>query len=229
MSKTLLAIGAHYDDCVYGVPGVLLQAVRKGHRVVVLNLIGNYSNFNPARGREEEFKQVSIDLAHNYGIEMRFLHYKSGQFLLDGDTKREAARVVADVRPDVAFALWRRDNHPDHEAASGISLAALRGVNRILDGVNISSPQQIYFYDNGPGHTIDFVPNTYVNVTEVWATALEWLGQLRAYVFRRTYSAAAPDGAQSSKTVLARYRGAACGAQFAEAMFTTRVRSMEIF
>src|SRR5688500_3586534 len=138
--KTILAIGAHYDDCVFGIPGILLQAVQKGHRVVVLSLIGDYTNWPPAKGREAELKEVTTSLAHYLGIDMRFLNYASGRFHLNEETKRAVARAVADVQPDIAFMLWHHDRHPDHEAASAISKTALKLAARILDDVAVKVP-----------------------------------------------------------------------------------------
>jgi LmbE family N-acetylglucosaminyl deacetylase len=80
MHKTLLAIGAHYDDCPFGIPGVLLNAVRRHHRVVILNLIGDYSHWAPVRGRADALRELSVRLAAERGIEMRFLDYASMQF-----------------------------------------------------------------------------------------------------------------------------------------------------
>ena len=91
MPKTILAIGAHYDDCVFGVPGVLLQAVQKEHRVVVLSLIGDYTNWPPVKGRDKELMEVSQSLAHYLGIEMRFLDFASGRFHLNEETKLATA------------------------------------------------------------------------------------------------------------------------------------------
>jgi LmbE family N-acetylglucosaminyl deacetylase len=225
--KTILAIGAHYDDCVFGVPGVLLQAVQKGHRVVILSLIGDYTNWPPAKDRGRELRETSEALAHYHGIETRFLDYASGRFQLSEETTRATAKVVAEVQPDVAFMLWERDRHPDHEAASAISKAALRLAGRMLDG-NVKVPAQIYSYDNGPGHTIGFEPNTFVDVSDVWLSASEWLGQLMAFVRKKPFDSAEPEAAVVAKTTLARYRGASCGAKYAEAFWALHTRPTQI-
>ncbi|MBL9186593.1 MAG: PIG-L family deacetylase [Opitutaceae bacterium] len=228
MPRTLLALGAHYDDCVFGIPGTLLQAVQKDYRVVVLSLIGDYTNWPPVKGRASQLLEVSKELAHYHGIEMRFLPYASGKFHLNEETKLAVAKVVADVQPDVAFMLWQNDRHPDHEAASVISKVALKLAGRILDA-NVKVPGQIYLYDNGPGHTIGFEPNTFVDVGAVWPPAMEWLGQLMEFVRNKPLGPADIDPAVRTKTTLARYRGAACGATHAEAFWAMQTRPVQMF
>lgn len=228
MSKTLLAIGAHYDDCVFGIPGILLAAVRKHYRVVVLNILGDYANWSPVKGREQQLRENSTELAWQRGIEMRFLDYASMHVDVNDRSKQAVAEVVADVKPDVAFILWQHDRHPDHEVAATLSRMALRQPGMILGRDGVRGARRIYAYDNGPGHTIDFEPNTYVNITDDWAEANEWLGQSMAFVTDRPYDPQSPHAAQKVKETLARYRGLACGVQYAEALRATGAYPQEI-
>lgn len=228
MPKTLLAIGAHYDDCPFGIPGILLKAVRQHHRVVVLNVIGDYSNWPPVKGRDRQLIDFSVKLASERGIEMRFLGHASMGFEPDLPLKKEIAKVVAEVRPDTAFLLWSRDRHPDHEAASAAAHAALHQPARLTGDDNARSPSQVFWFDNGPGHTIDFTPDTYVDVGDEWPAASEWLGRLMAFVKNAPFDPT-KDAAMETKTVLARYRGLACGARYAEALRSVKPRAVELF
>lgn len=215
---TLLAVGAHYDDCVFGIPGILLQAVRKNYRVVILSLIGDYYRWRPiGPGRSRELVNGTTAISKEYGVEMRYLHYASMGFVLDDDTKRAVSRAVAEIAPDVAFMLWPADTHPDHEAASTISKTALRWSGSVLNET-VKRPRRIYQFDNGPRHTRGFEPDTYIDVTPEWRPAIDWLGRFMALVANKPYDPASPHGAQASKTALARYRGQACGVQYAEAV-----------
>jgi LmbE family N-acetylglucosaminyl deacetylase len=72
--------------------------------------------------------------------------------------------------------LWHHDRHPDHETAAALSKIALRQAGTILNDPKARAPRQNYCYDNGPGHTIGFEPNTFVNVTDTWIPAMGWLG-----------------------------------------------------
>ena len=228
MNKTLLAIGAHYDDCVFGIPGILLGAVRKHYRVVVLNIIGDNSDWSPVKGRADELLQTAIRLAGERSIEMRFLDYASMQFDVNAETKRAVAEVVAEVKPDLAFMLWHRDRHPDHEVAARLSEPALRQPGRILGREGVRGVRRIYAYDNGPGHTVGFEPNAFVDVSADWSDAMEWLGRLMAFLRDRPYDPQSPDPAQSVKETLARYRGLACGVKYAEAVWATGAFPLEI-
>lgn len=228
MPKTLLGIGAHYDDCVFGVPGIMLQAIRKHYRVVILSLIGDYSNWAPTRGREKEFVEGTIKISKDFGAEMRYLTYASHRFDVNLETKRAVAQVVAEVRPDVALMMWHADSHHDHEVTSTLSKIALRHGDRVLDKGTFRPARFIYAYDNGPRHTIGFEPNTFVDVTPDWAKAQEWLGRFMALMRNQKYNPKVLDAAQRAKESLASYRGATCGVRYAEALSATNFSPRDI-
>ena len=228
MPKTVLAIGAHYDDAAFGVPGILLSAVRKHYRVVVLSLIGDYTNWKPVRGRAKEVVEGTTAICREYGIEKRFLDFASMKFEVTEANKRAVAAAVAEIKPDVAFMLWPHDRHADHEVASRLSKIALRHGDRLVDVEKFKRPRRIYLYDNGPGHTIGFEPDTFVKIDDEWPQAVEWLGKLMALVRNQKYDPAKRDGAQRAKESLARYRGMACGARYAEAIQAANSYPQEI-
>jgi LmbE family N-acetylglucosaminyl deacetylase len=229
--QTVLAIGAHYDDCVFGIPGVLLQAAAKGHRVVILSLIGDYTNWAPVRGRAQDLVEGTRRICADYGAEARFLAYASGTLEVNDESKRALSRVVADVKPDVAFMLWTHDQHPDHEVAAALSKVALRLGNRLLPDpfATFVAPRRTYLYDNGPRHTIGFVPNTFVDVTREWTRSMEWLGRLMALVRDAPYDPGTLDAAQRARETLTRYRGSTCGVEYAEALASADAYPQAIF
>ncbi len=228
MAKTLLAIGAHYDDCVFGIPGILLQAVRKHYQVVILSLIGDYTTWPPTRGRGQEFVEGTIAISKEYGVQMRYLSYASQRYDVNLETKRAVAEVVAEVQPDIAFLMWAHDHHHDHEVAAVVSKIALRHGDRVLEKGAFRAPRALYAYDNGPRHTIGFEPNVFVDVTSDWPKAQEWLGRFMALMRNQKFDPKTQDGAGRAKEVLASYRGQSCGVKYAEALWAPTPRPQEV-
>ena len=98
----------------------------------------------------------------------------------------------------------------------------MRWAGTVLAGTALGGqakrPAKIYQFDNGPRHTRGFEPDVHVDVTAEWRPAIEWLGRFMALVRNEKYDPAKPSGAEDAKTALARYRGKACGVEYAEAV-----------
>jgi len=223
----LLGIGAHYDDCIFGIPGILLRAVAQGHEVTVLSLIGDYTNWSPVGGERQSCMVEEVQrLFAEKGIDLRFLNYRSMAIELNDDSKKAVAQVVADVEPDIGFMLWPSDSHPDHEVVSELSKIAFNWAGTVLgESAKVKRPRRLYYYDNGPRHTFGFEPDTFVDMGDYWEESVEWLASVMDFVL----GAGRGSGATQNKEALAAYRGKACGVKYAEALKSFVNYPVEIF
>jgi len=214
----VLAIGAHYDDCIFGIPGTLLRAVDQGHQVTILSVIGDYRNWSPVgEERQESLIEGTRSLCEEKGIEAAFLNYQSMDFGVDENAKRAVAEAVADVEPDVGFLMWPRDSHPDHEIVSQLSKVAFNWNRAILgEDRGVRPPHRLYYYDNGPRHTDGFEPDTFVDIGAYASEAFDWLNSLMVLALGPDYDR--NGGPVETKKVLAAYRGQTCAVRYAEAL-----------
>ena len=222
----IMGIGAHYDDCIFGIPGILLRAVDQGHEVTCLSVIGNYKNWSPVGSdRHENMITETKRLFADKGITLKFLNHQSMNIELNDASKKAVAEAVAQVEPDIGFLLWPQDSHPDHEVVSELSKIAFNWAGTVLgESKSVPRPKRLYYYDNGPRHTLGFEPDTFVDMGDYATKAMDWLAAVMTFVL----GPQASDGIVDAKKALTAYRGKSCGVQYAEALKSFQNYPIEI-
>jgi LmbE family N-acetylglucosaminyl deacetylase len=233
--KTILVIGAHMDDCEVGAGGVIAKAVQKGHRVVLVNVASDYSTWNVTQGREKQLRERLLAKAAEMGVEKRFLEFGYQQLAADVPTMQRLAEVIVDVKPDVTFVHDRgeRDRAPsDHSTIGLISENAVRNAQTLLGGVTVKFSQEAYAYEVYPQRA--FVPDVFVDIGDVLHSVVEHINFFGEVYGESPHWPTAgridsairipPDAPElplthygEMKLCVARFRGAQCGARFAEA------------
>jgi len=210
----ILVIGAHLDECEFGMGGLSYRFAKLGHRVLFLNTVGIGYDATIFRGDEEKqklFQQQAMEAAEVLGVNKFVLKYSDKCFPEnDFEAISDIAKVVKEVNPEIVFIQWVKDNHHDHVRTAKASLEALTYVNRFAGGEPIKlNLKEIYAYEAGITQTVGFEPDFYVNITK----EIE-----KVFSSFRKFKALGKEPLVEGKRVLSRFRGAQRGFPYAEAL-----------
>ncbi|MDP4506482.1 PIG-L deacetylase family protein [Nonomuraea turcica] len=133
----VLVVTAHPDDADFGAAGSVALFVDRGVEVTYLLITDGDAGGNERTldnsGMAELRRSEQRAAAKAVGVtDVRFLGYSDGQVVPSLDLRRDIARVIRQVRPDLVITHHPDRNyrfiapsHPDHRAVGGATLDAV--------------------------------------------------------------------------------------------------------
>jgi N-acetylglucosamine malate deacetylase 1 len=176
MTKTVdaLFIGAHADDIELCCGGTLVNVVRSGRKAGIIELTRGEMG---TRGTKEIRLQESREAARILGAEFREqLDFGDGGLRSGREEELELIEVIRRYRPEIVFAPWPDERHPDHARAGQLvaDAAFYAGLRKIATKHEAHRPQAVLHYVQYHIPAISIV----VDVTEAWKTRMD---AVRAY------------------------------------------------
>jgi LmbE family N-acetylglucosaminyl deacetylase len=179
--KTFLVVEGHLDDAVIGAGGVLIQAARAGHRVVIVTVASDYSSWAATVGREERVKREQLELARAFGFEKRFLDGKYHRTnAADLDLKRKLAEIYVELSPDAAFICHAEDHWPDHSGSGLAAKDAFLFSHGLSHDMSVHRCPLILAFSVSPAQTYHFEPDVFYDVTDVMPAYVDLIGRIEA-------------------------------------------------
>jgi len=227
--KTLLVVGAHHDDCEYAACGLILKAVKKGWRVVLVTLTGDHSSWKPTLGREKIVRAGLLDIAKKMGVEKRFYDWGYHELYYNRDSVNVIGKLALELKPDLALIHWRHDYWPDHEAAGKMAKHALWFPTREFVKKGAKSIPQLLAFEAGPNQSdpaVQFRPDVYVDISDEISEAARVIRRLDEVIGGKISGQETCH--ELDKRAKARVRGSECACSYAEAFVSLKKTSRDI-
>ncbi len=197
MSKSsILVFSAHAADFCSRSGGTIALYVRSGAQVHVIDLTfgerGESEDYwarvqskSMSQARETRTQEAE-EAASILGASIEFMDYGDYPLMIDRARLDSMARLIRQRRPDIILTHWKIDPHNiDHEVTTAsviraATMAAAPGFDH--DGETVHPfPHLFGFEPSVPRDDITgFVPDTYVDITEVFETKITALHALRS-------------------------------------------------
>ncbi|HOU11188.1 MAG TPA: PIG-L family deacetylase [Clostridiales bacterium] len=202
----VLFIGAHNDDCEYGAGGAAVLLKDRGCETVFLNVAcTRHADFDAET--LAKMNRQETDAAEALGASK----------IITGDRSRETyfytqknvdiiEEQLHQIKADIVFMHWQRDNHIEHVSTAKCTLDAL-----CLADVHGYAPRETYAFEAGPNQTSAyFNPDFYIDIDGAMERVKKSL-----LIFNQHH--ANGEGLWREKEVAARFRGHLAHRTWAEA------------
>ncbi len=171
----ILAVGAHPDDLDISCGGTLIRFASAGERVVMCVMTDGRSHpvgdpQQVAQRRKAE-AQKSADLV---GAELVWMGFPDGRLFDDMPARLKLIELMMRVQPDLIITHAPDDYHADHIATSRLVTGAVQmswAPPADLPGDPLRKPVPVAFMP--PANGINFIPDDYVDISDVWDTKLQ--------------------------------------------------------
>lgn len=165
-------IGAHPDDIELNCGGTVLKLVESGKNVGIIDLTeGELSTRGNRRSRVLETSAASKLL----GISFREnLKIRDGSIEINKINREKIIRVLRKYKPEIVFAPYPNDRHPDHIYAGNLIRESVfySGLMKIRTGnLKAFRPQKLYFYRSAIDIPVSFI----FDISSVFKKKLEVL------------------------------------------------------
>lgn len=177
LKLNMLAFGAHADDVEIGMGGTIAKYSHKGLKIGICDLTEAELSSN---GTVELRKQEALKACQILGVSIREnLALPDRGLFLQEQNIQKVVETIRRFKPDIVFAPYYKDRHPDHGNCARIVEEAVfsAGIKKYITN-KYSEPHRvknIYFYMiNGfhkPDFTIDI--SEYINLKKLSLQAYE--------------------------------------------------------
>ena len=230
MKLDILAIGVHPDDVELGCSGTLINEIKSGKKVGILDLTQGELG---TRGTIDTRYEEAAKAAKILGVHVREnLKMRDGFFRNDEENQLLLISAIRKYQPEIVIANVLHDRHPDHGRAGQMIAACcyLSGLSKIetIDGKGIPQPRW------RPSYVLHYLqdwyhePDLLIDISDVFEQRME---TIKAYSTQFFTSQGGNDGPQTYistpdflDSVIARARmlGKRIGVRYAEGFISEK-------
>jgi bacillithiol biosynthesis deacetylase BshB1 len=223
----LLAFGAHADDVEIGMGGLIASYSKRGYRVAICDLTKAElsSNGNVLLRQKEAEKAKRI-----LGVKTRIqLDIPDRGITTSNDQIKEVVTVIRQYRPQIVFAPFYEDRHPDHGNCAHLVKEAIfsAGIRKYEDE-GLQEPHKVeavYFYLINGIHKPSFI----VDISAEIDTKIKALNAYQSQFMKQGNSVETPLTSGYLSSILARESqfGKEVGVEYGEGFITERPLLMQ--